>query len=193
MKAELSRCPWASKHPLLTLYHDQEWGVPLHDDNKLFELLVLEGAQAGLSWLSVLKKRDSYRQAFQGFDPAKVANFGPKNIARLMDNPGLIRNRRKLESTVANAGAFLKIQKEHGSFNKFIWQFVDGKPLQNAWQSMEQIPAQSDHSQAMSKELKQQGFKFVGPTICYAFMQAAGMINDHLTSCFRYPRLHAKP
>ncbi len=192
MKAELSRCPWAQQHPLETLYHDQEWGVPLHYDNKLFELLILEGAQAGLSWHTVLTRREHYRQAFQGFDPAKVARFDPKKVAELMDNIGLIRNRRKLESAVKNAQAFLKIQKEHGSFNKFIWQFVDGKPLQNAWTKPEQVPAQTAQSQTMSKELKKQGFSFVGPTICYAYMQSTGMVNDHLKSCFRYDQLRAK-
>lgn len=192
MKSELTRCAWALQHPLETLYHDQEWGVPLHDDNKLFEFLILEGAQAGLSWLTVLKKRENYRQAFQGFDPVKLARFSSDRIAGLMDNPGLIRNRRKLESAVANARAFLKIQEEHDSFDKFIWQFVDGKPVQNAWSKIEQVPAQTAQSQAMSKELKKLGFNFVGPTICYAFMQATGMVNDHLTSCFRYSQLSTK-
>ena len=191
VKSELGRCPWAEKHPLETLYHDQEWGVPLHDDNRLFELLILEGAQAGLSWLTVLKRRKHYRQAFQGFDPVRVAEFGQENIAELLDNRGLIRNRRKMESAVKNARAFLKIQDEHGSFNNFIWQFVDGKPLQNSWCKPEQVPAQTSQSTAMSKELKRRGFSFIGPTICYAFMQSAGMVNDHLTSCFCYKRLSA--
>lgn len=192
MNKKLTRCPWAEQHPLETLYHDQEWGVPLHDDNQLFELLILEGVQAGLSWLVVLKRREEYRKAFQGFDPAKVARFGPKKIAEFLDNPGLIRNRAKLESAVKNAQALLKIQEEHGSFNKYIWQFVDGKPLQNAWTKDEQLPAQTAQSQAMSKDLKKRGFSFVGPTSCYAFMQSAGMVNDHLTSCFRYDQLRAK-
>jgi DNA-3-methyladenine glycosylase I len=192
MQTDLTRCPWAWQHPLETLYHDQEWGVPLHDDNKLFELLILEGAQAGLSWLTVLKKRDDYRQAFQGLDPARVARFGQRELTKLMNNPGIIRNRRKLESAVANARAFLQVQEEHGSFNNFIWQFVDGKTLQNTWQKVEQVPAQTAQSQAMSKELKKRGFKFVGPTICYAFMQSAGMVNDHLTTCFRYAQLGGK-
>ena len=190
MGAKLTRCTWV-KDPLEMLYHDQEWGVPLHDDNQLFELLVLEGVQAGLSWLVVLKRREEYRKAFQGFDPAKVARFGPQKIADFLDNPGLIRNRAKLESAVKNAQAFLKIQEEHGSFNKYIWQFVDGKPLQNAWTKDEQLPAQTAQSQAMSKDLKKRGFSFVGPTSCYAFMQSAGMVNDHLTSCFRYDQLRA--
>lgn len=164
----------------------------MHDDNKLFELLILEGAQAGLSWHTVLSRREEYRKAFKGFDPTKVARFGPNNIAEFLNNPGLIRNRAKLESAVKNAQAFLKIQEEHGSFNKYIWQFVDGKPLQNAWTKLEQVPAQTAQSQAMSKELKKRGFNFVGPTICYAFMQATGMVNDHLTSCFRYDQLRAK-
>lgn len=192
MNSELTRCVWALQHPLETLYHDREWGVPQHDDTKLFELLILEGAQAGLSWLTVLKKRGNYRKAFQNFNPAKVARFTPKKIAGFMENPGLIRNRRKLESAVANARAFLKIQEEHDSFDKFIWQFVDGKPVQNAWSKIEQVPAQTAQSQAMSKELKKLGFIFVGPTICYAFMQATGMVNDHLTTCFRYERLRLK-
>lgn len=191
MGAKLTRCTWV-KDPLEMLYHDQEWGVPLHDDNQLFELLVLEGVQAGLSWLVVLKRREEYRKAFQGFDPAKVARLGPKKIAEFLDNPGLIRNRAKLESAVKNAQAFLKIQEEHGSFNNYIWQFVDGKPLQNAWTKDEQLPAQTAQSQAMSKDLKKRGFSFVGPTSCYAFMQSAGMVNDHLTSCFRYDQLRAK-
>jgi DNA-3-methyladenine glycosylase I len=191
MNAKPNRCPWA-EHPLETLYHDEEWGVPQHDDNKLFEFLILEGAQAGLSWLTVLKKREEYRKAFQNFDPAKVARFGPEKIAQFMDNPGLIRNRRKLDSAISNAKAFLKIQDEYGSFDRFIWRFVDGKPLQNAWSKLEQLPAQTAQSQAMSKELKKRGFNFVGPTICYAFMQATGMVNDHLTSCFRFDQLRAK-
>lgn len=168
-----------------------EGGVPLHDDNKLFELLILEGAQAGLSWLTVLRRRQHYRKAFLGFDPAKAALFGPQEIASLLDNPGLIRNRGKLEATVGNARAILKIQAEHGSFNRFIWRFA-GQPLHNAWETIEQVPAQSSQSQAMSKELKKRGFKFVGPTICYAFMQASGMVNDHLVSCYRYEELRGK-
>lgn len=191
MNKEPIRCPWALRHPLETLYHDQEWGVPLHDDDKLFELLTLEGAQAGLSWLTVLRRRQHYRKAFLGFDPAKAALFGPQEIASLLDNPGLIRNRGKLEATVGNARAILKIQAEHGSFNRFIWRFA-GQPLHNAWETIEQVPAQSSQSQAMSKELKKRGFKFVGPTICYAFMQASGMVNDHLVSCYRYEELRGK-
>jgi DNA-3-methyladenine glycosylase I len=192
MHAKQIRCPWALHHPLETLYHDQEWGVPLYDDNKLFEFLILEGAQAGLSWLTVLKKREEYRKAFQGFDPAKVARFNAGKIEGLMNNPGLIRNRRKLESAEANARAFLLIQEEFGSFSNYIWRFVDHKPVQNAWSKIEQVPAQTAQSQAMSKELKKRGFNFVGPTICYAFMQATGMVNDHLTSCFRHGQVHAK-
>jgi DNA-3-methyladenine glycosylase I len=192
MHAKQIRCPWALHHPLETLYHDQEWGVPLHDDNKLFEFLILEGAQAGLSWLTVLKKREEYRKAFQGFDPAKVARFNAGKIESLINNPGLIRNRRKLESAEANARAFLLIQEEFGSFSNYIWRFVDHKPVQNAWSKIEQVPAQTAQSQAMSKELKKRGFNFVGPTICYAFMQATGMVNDHLTSCFRHGQVHAK-
>jgi DNA-3-methyladenine glycosylase I len=192
MKSDLTRCPWSLQHPLETLYHDHEWGVPLHEDNKLFELLILEGAQAGLSWLTVLKKRENYRQSFKGFIPEVVARFNAEEIAAFIKDAGLIRNRLKLEAAVANARAFLDIQKEYGSFNKFIWQFVDGQPIQNAWTKMEQVPAQTAQSQAMSKELKQLGFKFVGPTICYAFMQATGMVNDHLTNCFRHAQLRSK-
>lgn len=192
MISELIRCPWALQHPLETLYHDHEWGVPLHEDNKLFELLILEGAQAGLSWLTVLKKRENYRQSFKSFFPENVACFNADEITALMNDAGLIRNRLKLEAAVANARAFLDVQKEHGSFNKFIWQFVSGQPIQNAWTEVEQVPAQTAQSQAMSKALKKRGFKFVGPTICYAFMQATGMVNDHLTTCFRHAQLRAK-
>jgi DNA-3-methyladenine glycosylase I len=185
-KAENTRrCHWPkSDHSIL--YHDQEWGVPLHDDPTLFEYLVLDAAQAGLSWETILRKREGYRRAYGGFDPAKVARFGDKQVAKLLADPGIVRNRLKIASSITNAQAFLKVQGEFGSFDAFIWQFVDGKPVVNTWKEITQIPAQSPQSQAMSKELLGRGFRFVGPTICYAFMQAAGMVNDHLVSCFRH-------
>ncbi len=182
---ERKRCAWA-QHPLLAEYHDREWGVPVHDDLVLFEFLILEGAQAGLNWLTVLKKRDSYRAAFAGFDPAKVARFSAAKQAKLLENPGIIRNRLKVASTVGNAKATLAVQKEFGSLDAYLWAFVDGKPIRNARKSLSQIPATTAESDRMSKELKKRGFKFVGSTICYAFMQAVGMVNDHETSCFRY-------
>ncbi len=184
-----NRCAWSTSDPLYIDYHDQEWGVPVHNDRTLFEFLVLEGAQAGLSWLTVLRKRENYRKAFEGFDPQKIARFGDENIAGLLNNPGIIRNRRKIEATIQNARAFLEIQNEFGSFDAYIWQFTGGKPKINSWQSMDQIPAQSPESQAMSKDLIRRGFKFVGPTICYAHMQATGMVNDHVIDCFRYQEL----
>jgi DNA-3-methyladenine glycosylase I len=170
-------------------YHDREWGVPVHDDPKHFEFLILEGAQAGLSWSTVLKKREAYRKAFDHFDPAKVARFTAPRIEKLLLDPGIIRNRLKIESSVKNAKAFLKIQEEFGSFDNFCWGFVDGKPKLNKWKSMQQIPATSPESDAFSKDLKQRGFNFVGSTILYAHMQAVGMVNDHLTDCFRYREL----
>lgn len=184
-KAEKTRCHWPkSDHSIL--YHDQEWGVPLHDDSTLFEYMILDAAQAGLSWETILRKREGYRRAYGGFDPAKVARFGEKQVAKLLADPGIVRNRLKIASSITNARAFLKVQAEFGSFDAFIWQFVDGKPLVNTWKEMSQIPTQSAQSQAMSKDLLSRGFRFVGPTICYAFMQAAGMVNDHLVSCFRH-------
>ena len=183
----VNRCGWAiNDDPMYIAYHDQEWGVPVHDDRLLYEFLVLEGAQAGLSWMTILRKRENFRQAFDGFDPQKVATYGQAKIAELMANPGIIRNRRKIEAAILNAQAFLNIRKEFGSFDAYIWQFVDGKPLKNAWRSLGEIPAQSEASQRMSKDLIQRGFHFVGPTICYAHMQATGMVNDHLVDCFRY-------
>ena len=182
---ERKRCAWA-QNPLLAEYHDREWGVPVHDDLVLFEFLILEGAQAGLNWLTVLKKRESYRQAFAGFDPAKVARFSEAKQAMLLENPGIIRNRLKVASTVGNAKATLAVQKEFGSLDAYLWAFVDGKPIRNARKSLSEIPATTVESDRMSKELKKRGFKFVGSTICYAFMQAVGMVNDHETSCFRY-------
>jgi DNA-3-methyladenine glycosylase I len=173
-------------------YHDREWGVPSHDDAHLFEMLTLEGAQAGLSWLTILRKREGYREAFEGFDPARVARFRPARIERLMLNPAVVRNRAKLEATVANARATLAAQEELGSLDRLLWSFVAGKPLQNAWTGMGQMPAKTDISTRMSKALLARGFKFVGPTTCYAFMQAVGMVNDHLVSCYRYPQLRPR-
>jgi DNA-3-methyladenine glycosylase I len=182
-----TRCPWAGSDPLYVEYHDLEWGVPVHDDQKLFEFLVLEGAQAGLSWITILRKRESYREAFAQFDPRKVARFTSRKIESLLKNPGIIRNRRKVEAAVRNARAFLQVQDEHGSFDRYMWSFVvEGKPIRNRWRRLEQLPAKSREAEAMSQDLKKRGFGFVGPTICYAHMQAVGMVNDHLVTCFRY-------
>jgi DNA-3-methyladenine glycosylase I len=183
------RCPWAEKDPLLMKYHDLEWGSPVHDDNLLFEFLVLEGAQAGLSWVTVLKKRESYREAFDNFDPAKISRYNEEKIEGLMNNSGIIRNRRKILSVVTNAKAVLNVQKEFNSFDSYIWQFVGRKPIQNKWKHAEDLPAFTAESENMSKDLKKRGFKFVGPTICYAFMQAVGMVNDHVIDCFRYSEI----
>jgi DNA-3-methyladenine glycosylase I len=184
------RCTWVSvDNPLMLAYHDREWGVPVHDDRKHFEFLILEGAQAGLSWSTVLKKREAYRHAFADFDPEKVARFTLQRIEKLMLDPGIIRNRLKIESAVRNARAFLAIQKEFGSFDAFCWRFVDGKPKLNKWKSTDRLPATSPESDAFSKELKKRGFNFVGSTILYAHMQAIGMVNDHLIDCFRYREL----
>lgn len=182
------RCAWA-RSPLEREYHDLEWGVPLHDDRKLFEFLVLEGAQAGLSWATILNKRDNYRAAFDGFAPAAVAGYGEAKILELLANPGLVRNRRKIESAVANARAFLAVQEQFGSFDAYLWRFVEGKPIQNAWRDYAEAPPQTQESQALSKDLRKRGFKFVGPTICYAHMQAVGMVNDHGVDCFRWREL----
>lgn len=182
----MNRCTWAVNDPLNQHYHDTEWGVPVHDDNLLFEFLILEGAQAGLSWLTILKRRDSYRKAFAGFDPRKVAAFTAAKKEALMQDAGIIRNRLKIEAAVTNAKAFLKIQQEFGSFDRYIWQFTGNAPLVNRRKTMKDIPAETEEAKAMSKDLKKRGFKFVGPTICYAFMQAVGMVNDHLVDCFRY-------
>ena len=183
------RCTWTNDNPLMIEYHDTEWGVPVHDDKKLFEFLVLEGAQAGLSWQTVLNKRENYRKALHGFDPAKIARYGNKDTKRLLGNAGIIRNRLKVATTIQNAQKFLEIQKEFGSFNEYIWQFVNGKPIKNKSKSLREIPPTTKESDAMSKDLKKRGFKFVGSTICYAFMQAVGMTNDHTTDCFRYKDL----
>ena len=183
------RCPWAGSDPLYQRYHDTEWGIPAHDDRHLFEMLVLEGAQAGLAWITILRKRDGYRAAFDGFDPAAVARYDQRRVARLLENKKIVRNRLKVESAVSNAKAFLRVQGEHGSFDTYIWRFVDGQPKQNRWKDLGTLPAETPESTAMSKDLKRRGFTFVGPTICYAFMQATGMVNDHLVDCFRYKAL----
>ena len=183
---EKKRCPWPGADALMLRYHDEEWGVPLHDDRKLFEFLVLDAFQAGLSWSCVLHKRENFRAAFDNFDPVKIAAYNEVKISTLLADPGIIRNRLKLAATVSNARAFLAVQEEFGSFDRYIWQFTEGKTLANAWTEESRIPARSAESDAMSKDLKSRGFKFVGSTICYAFMQAAGMVNDHLLSCFRH-------
>ena len=180
------RCEWAGDDPLMRRYHDEDWGVPIHNDRALFELLVLEGAQAGLSWRTVLHRREGYRAAFNGFDIATVAAYTDEDRVRLRADTRIIRNRAKINSAIANARATLAIQAEHGSFDKFLWSFVDGEPIRNNFQTLTDIPAQTDVSRAMSKTLRTHGFNFVGPTICYAFMQSAGLVNDHVTSCFRY-------
>lgn len=180
------RCAWCGDDPLYVQYHDEEWGVPCHDDARWYEMLLLEGAQAGLSWITILRKRAAYRAAFDSFDVEKVARYDDSKVEALMQNSGIIRNRLKITSAISNARAFLEVQAEYGRFDHYIWQFVDGQPIKNTWQSLAQVPAETTQSQAMSKALKKCGFKFVGPTICYAFMQACGMVNDHITDCFRY-------
>ncbi len=187
------RCPWAGTDPLYIRYHDSEWGVPLHDDRTLFEFLILEGAQAGLSWLTVLKKRAHYRRAFDGFDARKMAAYDERKIAYLARHAPIIRNRLKIRAAVANARAFLAVCSRFGSFDAYIWRFVGGRPMVNTWRRMEQVPAHTPVSEAMAKDLKQRGFKFVGPTICYAFMQAVGMVNDHLVECFRHIEVQSVP
>jgi len=182
------RCTWASNE-LSTKYHDEEWGVPVHDDREWFEFLILEGAQAGLSWDTILQKRERYREVLSGFDPAKVVRFDAKKTRALLRDPGIVRNRLKIAATVANAKAFLQLQKEFGSFDSFIWEFVGGKPIQNHWTHHKQVPAKSPLSVALSKDLLKRGFRFVGPRICYAFMQATGLVNDHLVSCYRHKEL----
>jgi len=187
-KSDLIRCPWAS-NDLSVRYHDEEWGFPAHDDSTLFEFLILEGAQAGLSWDTILKKRENYRTAFDGFDAKKIARYDRRKIQSLMNDAGIIRNRLKIASAVQNAKAFLKVQDEFGTFDAYIWQFAVGSPLVNSWRSAGRVPARTAKSDAMSTDLKKRGFSFVGTTICYAFMQAVGMVNDHLTGCFRYSQL----
>jgi DNA-3-methyladenine glycosylase I len=183
------RCEWAAQNPLETRYHDTEWGVPSRDDRHLFEMLILEGAQAGLSWDIILKKRDHYRRAFAGFDPAKVARFDRARRERILRDPGVVRNRLKIEAAVINAKRLLRVLDDHDSFADYVWQFVDGAPVRNAWQSIGEVPAETLRSRHMSRDLTRRGFKFVGPTICYAFMQAVGMVNDHVVRCFRYREL----
>lgn len=186
MSVEKIRCAWCGTDPLYVDYHDTVWGVPVHDDHLLFEFLTLEGAQAGLSWLTVLRKREGYRAAFDGFDPQKVARYGDEKVAELLQNPAIIRNRAKIHAAITNAQAFLNVQQEFGSFNAYIWQFVEGMPIVNAWQTLRELPAQTPLAETISKDLKARGFKFVGATIVYAHMQATGMVNDHLVDCFRY-------
>jgi DNA-3-methyladenine glycosylase I len=183
---EIIRCGWSVSDPLYIAYHDEEWGTPSHDDRHLFEMLVLEGAQAGLSWITILRKRKAYKKAFDNFTPEKVAGYTANKVAKLLADPGIVRNRAKIAAAIGNAQAFLKVREEFGSFDKYIWQFVGGKPKINTWKRLGTIPAETKESQAMSKDLKARGFRFVGPTICYAFMQAVGMVNDHVTDCFRY-------
>ena len=187
-----TRCAWANGGPLEIEYHDTEWGVPSRDDRHLFEMLILEGAQAGLSWSTILRKRENYRKAFAGFDPARGARFDARRRAALMRDPGIVRNRLKIEATVVNARQVLAVQDEHGSLAAYLWQFVDGEPVVNAWTAMGQVPAETAASRAMSKALVKRGFRFVGPTICYAFMQATGMVNDHITTCFRYSKRRSR-
>lgn len=181
-----NRCSWTGDDKTYIEYHDKEWGVPVHDDRLHFEFIVLEGAQAGLSWITILKRRENYRKAFDNFDPRKVAKYDDKKIEELLSNKGIIRNKRKIESAVINARAFLEVQKEFGSFDDYIWQFVGGRTIKNSWEKISDAPSKTSESEAMSKDLKKRGFKFVGPTICYAYMQAAGMVNDHVVDCFRY-------
>jgi len=181
-----TRCAWAGTDPLYVAYHDQEWGVPLHDDRLLFEFLILDGMQAGLSWAIILKKRENFRRLFDNFDPSLIATYDDARVAMLLSDPGIVRNRLKVAAAIQNARAFLDIQKEFGSFDAYIWQFVGGQPKKNAWKGLADIPARTSESDAMSKDLARRGFKFVGSTICYAFMQAAGLVNDHTVDCFRY-------
>jgi len=183
------RCDWSTTDPLYLDYHDVEWGVPLHDDRRLFELLALEGAQAGLAWITILRKREGYRSAFDGFDPALIAAYDEADVARLLADPGIVRNGAKIRSTVANSQAYLRLTDAHGSFDAWAWSFVDGQTTQNAWRSMAEVPAETDASRALSRELKRMGFSFVGPTIVYAFMQSAGLVNDHIVTCFRHAEL----
>ena len=187
----LKRCAWAFASQQYTDYHDNEWGVPAHDDHKLFEMLILEGVQAGLSWSLILKKRTGYIQAFDGFDASKIARYDDRKVQELLANPAIVRNGLKIQATIQNARALLQVQSDAGSFDVFLWQFVDGQPIQNAWRTMQDVPAKTRESDAMSKELKRRGFTFVGSTICYAFMQAVGMVNDHIVECFRWQEVKA--
>ena len=189
MKKIKARCEWAGTDQLYVDYHDNEWGMPVHDDRKLFEFLLLESAQAGLSWIIILRKRENYRKAFDGFDPEKIALYDAEKVEELLRNPGIIRNRKKIESAINNARRFLEVQKEFGSFDKYIWSFTGGRPLVNAWQEMAELPATSPESDKLCKDLKKRGFKFLGSTTCYSHMQATGMVNDHITCCFRYKQV----
>ncbi|MCC6658768.1 MAG: DNA-3-methyladenine glycosylase I [Rhodocyclaceae bacterium] len=191
-KALIGRCGWCGSDPLYVAYHDREWGVPVHDDRRLFEFLILEGAQAGLSWLTILRKRENYRRAVAGFDAEKVARFGPRQVARLLADAGIVRNRLKIGAAIHNAQRFLDVQAAFGSFDAYVWRFVDGRPIINRWKSLKQVPASTKASDALSRDLKQRGFKFVGSTICYAHMQATGMVNDHLVGCFRHGEIIRK-
>jgi DNA-3-methyladenine glycosylase I len=188
---QVTRCPWCGDDPLYVRYHDAEWGVPLHDDRRLFEFLALEGAQAGLSWITILRKRENYRQAFDGFDPQRIAAYGETELKGLLADPGIVRNRLKIISAIRNARVFLDIQAEFGSFDAYLWRFVGGRPIQNRRQTLREIPAETEQSRALSKDLIRRGCAFVGPTICYAFMQAVGMVNDHLARCFRHRQIAA--
>ncbi len=192
MKKEVKRCPWCEGDPLYRVYHDREWGVPVHNDRKLFEMLILEGAQAGLSWITILRKRENYRRAFDNFDATKVARYDGKKVKTLLHDEGIVRNRLKIAAAIGNAKTFLAVQKEFGTFNAYIWQFVGGKQKVNRWKAMKEIAPTTPESDAMSRDLKKRGFKFVGSTICYAFMQACGLVNDHLVSCFRYHATEAQ-
>ena len=191
MLGRMPRCPWAASEPNIT-YHDEEWGVPVHDDLKLFEFLILEGAQAGLSWTTVLNKRETYRKAFDRFHPEKIARYGDKDVQRLLADPGIVRNRLKVAAAIQNAKAFGAVREEFGSFDRYLWSFVGGKPIQNRWRKMSDVPTRTRESDAMSRDLLRRGFKFVGSTICYALMQATGMVNDHLVSCPRHAELRGK-
>ena len=191
-RQKLTRCPWLGNDPMYQRYHDREWGVPVYNDRRLFEFLVLEGAQAGLSWITILRKRPAYRAAFDGFDFNKVARYGERKIRSLLQDAGIVRNQLKIRSAVHNAHSFIEVQREYGTFSHYMWEFTGGKPLQNRWKHLSEIPASTSVSDALSKNLKKRGFKFVGSTICYAHMQAVGMVNDHLVSCFRYRQLAGK-
>jgi len=183
------RCDWCGDDPLYTRYHDKEWGVPLHDDRELFEMLILEGAQAGLAWITILRKRDTYRAAYDNFDPRKIARYTDAKKRRLLADPGIVRNRLKVDASITNAKAFLEVVEEFGSFDRYLWQVAGGKPIRNKWKRMRDLPTKTAESDAMSRDLKKRGFKFVGSTICYAFMQAVGMVNDHTIDCFRYDKV----
>jgi len=187
------RCPWCGDNELMVRYHDLEWGVPVHDDLRHFEFLVLESAQAGLSWMTILRKREAYRAAYRGFDPRQVARFGPADVERLLGDAGIVRNRRKIESSIENARLFLEVQSQFGSFDRFLWAFVDGHPVLNTWRRLEEVPARTELSDTVSGELKRRGFRFVGSTILYAHLQAVGVVNDHLVECFRYRELATAP